>query len=275
VLFRSADPSISDWPRVIRLPHVTRDGVFTRAEIRGDAWDVGALGYDPSGDDDRADLDFARSLGPTWAPALRILARNAEAPVRAPRAPRAVATRDAVDPGVWATLAEDLGRALRRHHGRHGVHLALAGACYARGVPLERGPELARAICAASGESDDRPQVWQTTADRVRNGQGVTGYGYLAQHWPDLAAIVDTAFPAEGGARALRDELDARGTLATVAAPEAAPRVRAAIEAAYPAGVAMIDAGLSDMRADMIGSIVNPLPGYVATNVERALEAVR
>ena len=189
---------------------------------------------DPSGDDDRADLDFARSLGPTWAPALRILARNAEAPVRAPRAPRAVATRDAVDPGVWATLAEDLGRALRRHHGRHGVHLALAGACYARGVPLERGPELARAICAASGESDDRPQVWQTTADRVRGGQGVTGYGYLAQHWPDLAAIVDTAFPAEGGARALRDELDARGTLATIPAPEAAPRVRAAIEAAPP-----------------------------------------
>ena len=230
----AADPSISDWPRVIRLPHVTRDGVFTRAEIRGDAWDVGTLGYDPGGDDDRADLDFARTLGPTWAPALRILARNAEAPVRAPRAPRAVATRDAVDPGVWATLAEDLGRALRRHHGRHGVHLALAGACYARGVPLERGPELARAICAASGESDDRPQVWQTTADRVRNGQGVTGYGYLAQHWPDLAAIVDTAFPAEGGARALRDELDARGTLATVAAPEAAPRVRAAIEAAPP-----------------------------------------
>jgi hypothetical protein len=230
----AADPSISDWPRVIRLPHVTRDGVFTRAEIRGDAWDVGALGYDPGGNDDRADLDFARSLGPTWAPALRILARNAEAPVRAPRAPRAVATRDAVDPGVWATLAEDLGRALRRHHGRHGVHLALAGACYARGVPLERGPELARAICAASGESDDRPQVWQTTADRVRGGQGVTGYGYLAQHWPDLAAIVDTAFPAEGGARALRDELDARGTLATVAAPEAAPRVRAAIEAAPP-----------------------------------------
>jgi hypothetical protein len=37
----------------------------------------------------------------------------------------------------------------------------------------------------------------------------------------------------------------------------------------------MIDAGLSDMRADLIGSIVNPLPGYVATNVERALEAVR
>ena len=230
----AADPSISDWPRVIRLPHVTRDGVFTRAETRGDAWDVGALGYDPDGDDERRDLDFARTLGPTWAPALRILARNAEAPVRVPRAPRTVATRDAVDPGVWATLAEDLGRALRRHHGRHGVHLALAGACYARGVPLDRGPELARAICAASGESDDRPQVWQTTADRVRGGQGVTGYGYLAQHWPDLAAIVDTAFPSEGGARALRDQLDARGVLAAIPAPEAAPRVRAAIEAAPP-----------------------------------------
>ena len=47
------------------------------------------------------------------------------------------------------------------------------------------------------------------------------------------------------------------------------------IAAAHPAGVAMIDAGLSDMRDDLIGSITAPLPGYVATNVERALEAVR
>ncbi len=55
-----------------------------------------------------------------------------------------------------------------------------AGACYDRGVPLERGPELARAICAASGETDDRPQVWQTTADRVRAGQTVTREDHVA-----------------------------------------------------------------------------------------------
>lgn len=245
-----ADPSISDWPRVIRLPHVTRDGVFTRAETRGDAWDVGALGYDPDGDDERRDLDFARTLGPTWAPALRILARNAEAPTRAPRAPRAVPTRDAVDPGVWATLAEDLGRALRRHHGRHGVHLALAGACYARGVPLDRGPELARAICAASGETDDRPQVWQTTADRVRSGQQVTGYGHLAEHWPDLAAIVDAALPSGGGAQAIRDALDARGVVPAIAAPDAAAAVRAALTDAPPGlSVVRVTEGAGKTRA--------------------------
>jgi len=75
--------------------------------------------------------------------------------------------------------------------------------------------------------------------------------------------------------RAVLDEQNDDAVDAAIAVERAIRAFRAAIEAAYPAGVAMIDAGLSDMRADMIGSIVNPLPGYVATNVERALEAVR
>ena len=75
--------------------------------------------------------------------------------------------------------------------------------------------------------------------------------------------------------RASLDERDDAAVDTAIAVERAIRQFRAAIEAAYPAGVAMIDAGLSDMRADLIGSIVNPLPGYVATNVERALEAVR
>ena len=75
--------------------------------------------------------------------------------------------------------------------------------------------------------------------------------------------------------RAVLDEQNDDAVDAAIAVERAIRQFRAAIKAAYPAGVAMIDAGLSDMRDDLIGSIVNPLPGYVATNVERALEAVR
>lgn len=224
-----ADPSISDWTRLVRLPHVTRDGVFSRVETVGDPRDVGHI-EEPAEDPD--DIAHARTLiaaQPAWAPALRILAGNAQAPARSARAPRTVEHRPAVDVGQLGALAADLGRALRRHHGRHGVHLALAGACYDRGVPLAKGPELARAICAVSGESDDRPQVWQTTADRVASGLAVTGYGHLARHWPDLAAIVDAALPAGGGARALREQLDARPPAPSQSATDAAGALRGAI----------------------------------------------
>lgn len=228
------DPSISDWPRLVRLPHVTRDEAFARAETLGDPTAVGELAHD---EDDPRDIAHARTLVgaiPAWAPALRILAGNATPTPRSVRAPRVVEHRPAVDVGQLGALAVDLGRALRRHHGRHGVHLALAGACYDRGVPLAQGAELARAICAASGETDDRPQVWQTTADRVASGQAVTGYGHLARHWPDLAALVDAALPAGGGARALREALDTRPVTPALPATEAAEQLRAALVDAAP-----------------------------------------
>ena len=228
------DPSISDWPRLVRLPHVTRDEVFARAETVGDPRAVGELA---APDDDPRDLAHARTLVaaiPAWGPALRILAGNAAPTPRSARAPRAVERRPAVDVGQLGALAADLGRALRRHHGRHGLHLALAGACYDRGVPLEQGATLARAIVAASGESDDRPQVWQTTADRVASGQAVTGYGHLARHWPDLAALVDAALPAGGGARAAREALDARDLAPSQSATDAAEALRAQLAGAAP-----------------------------------------
>lgn len=231
------DPSVNDWPRLMRLPHVLREGVMQRHETIGDPSAVGAFHYDPGAADEAADLATVRDLAKirkTWSPALRILANNAAPPSRVARAPRLVAPRAALDAGAWSSLAVDLGRALRRHSGRHGVHLALAGACYARGVPTERGADLARAICAASGETDDRPQVWETTAEKVRSGQGFTGYSHLARHWPDLAAIVDTALPSGGGAQAVRDELDARGRFVEIPAAEAAALVRAALTATKP-----------------------------------------
>lgn len=232
------DPSVNDWPRLMRLPHVMRDGVMQRLETMGDAFEVAPFVYEPTHADELADINTVRALGSKWSPTLRILARNAVAPSRVARAPRVVEPR-AVDVGALGALAVDLGRALRRHHGRHLVHLALAGACYARGIALDHGPELARAICAASGETDDRPQVWQTTADRARSGQPVTGYGHLAQHWPDLAALVDAALPSGGGARAARDELDARGRFVEVPADEASTLVRDALTSAR-AGLSVV-----------------------------------
>jgi hypothetical protein len=75
--------------------------------------------------------------------------------------------------------------------------------------------------------------------------------------------------------RAVLDEQNDDAVDVAIAVERAIRQFRAAIEAAYPAGVEMIDAGLQDMRDDMIGAIVSPLPGYVATNVYRALESVR
>lgn len=249
----TCDPSISDWTRVIRLPHITREGVFERVEMVGDPRSVGIFDYEPDEADDAANIAHVRRLAehtPAWSPTLPIIARNV-APTtrrRVARAPREVASRE-LDAGQWEALARDLGRALQRHHGRHLVHRALAGACYARGVPLDRGPALAEAICVYSRETDDRPQVWQTTADRVRSGQAVEGYGHLAKTWPDLAAIVDTALPADGGARACRDELDAR-RFVEVPAAEASTLVRRALEAAAPGlQVVRITEGAGKTRA--------------------------
>lgn len=243
------DPSISDWPRCIRLPHVTRDGTFRRVETLGNAHDIGVLEHDP---DDPRTLAHARQLAehhPGWAPALRILARNVTPTARTPRAPRVIEHRD-VDVGVWASLAVDLGRALTRHHGRHGVHLALAGACFARGLPLDMARVFAEGVCRSSGETDDRPQVWQTTADRVNAGQLVTGYGHLARHWPDLAAVLDAALPSGGGAQTLRDDLDARGTPASIPARDAAATVRAALTDAPPGlSVVRVTEGAGKTRA--------------------------
>jgi len=138
-----------------------------------------------------------------------------------------------LDAGAWEQLAGDLGRALRSHSGRHGVHLALAAACYERGVPLADGPSLARAICSHSGESDDRPQVWETTAQRVAGGQVVTGFGWLAQHAPDLAAAIDAALP-RGGWRSARPTSRPRSTRRSLATAVLEQRGTSSMRAAPP-----------------------------------------
>lgn len=227
------DPSINDWTRLIRLPHTMREGVLQLLETIGDPYDIGALEHDL---DDPRLLAHARLLAervPGWKPVLRILARNALPPERRARNARVVEHRD-VDTGVWSALAADLGRALTRHHGRHQVHLPLAGACFDRGLPLDMATSFAQDVCRASGETDDRPQVWQTTADRIRAGQSVTGYGHLAQNWPDLAAVIDTALPSGGGAQAVRDELDERGTPDDILASEASSTIRMVLTSRVP-----------------------------------------
>lgn len=264
-----ADPSISDVVRLVRLPMVTRGGVMQRFERIGDPRRVGPWVYEPTEADTAADLAMVRRLAThaaPWRPALARLAGNvlpADGALR-PRAPRVVAQRP-LSRTAWSQLAADLGRALVLHHGRHGIHMALAGACYDRGIPLDDGPELARAICAHSGETDDRPQVWQTTAARLRGGQAVTGFGHLARHWPDLAQVVDAALPRDGGAQAARDELDARGTPAAVTASEAGPILEAALSRPPP-GLSVIrvteGAGKTRAAARVLRAALEDLSGY-------------
>ncbi len=263
-----ADPSISDAVRLLRLPMVTRNGVMQRYERIGDPGRVGVWRYEPTEADAAADLATVRRLAvhaKVWRPALARLAGNV-LPTDAlrPRAPRTVAARP-LSTTAWSQLAADLGRALLGHHGRHGIHMALAGACYDRGIPLAEGPELARAICSHSGETDDRPQVWQTTADRIRGGQAVTGLGHLARHWPDLARVVEAALPHDGGAQAARDELDARGTPEAVSALDVGPILEAALQSP-PSGLSVIrvteGAGKTRAAARVLRAALEALQGY-------------
>lgn len=238
------DPSISDWPRVHRLPFVVRDGAPQTSELIGNPSAVGVFDYAPTDEERTMDLSAARALGvrsQPWNAAARVLGQDAVSAAKSARAPRAarVVEPRPLDVGAFAALAVDLGRAIRGYTGRHGLHLALAGAVYGRGVPLAQGPELARAITLTSGESDDRPQVWATTAQRVAAGQAVQGYGRLRESWPLVADVVDAALPHDGGAHAARNGLDALGTLPAVPAGEAAPLLREALERA-PAGLSVV-----------------------------------
>lgn len=237
------DPAISDWPRLHRLPHVVRDGVPQRLDTIGDPRRVGSLRYVPNDLERAADLRKAREIaarapGP-WRPAVALLANRVELRTeRAKRPVKKVEPRE-LDAGEFQALAEDLGKALRKFSGRHAIHMAIAGACYSRGVPVERGPELARAIMSVTGETDDRPQPWQTTGERVRSGRPVAGYSKLKANWPELADIIDAALPHDGGARAVRDSLDAIGVPPSFSAADAAGQIRDAISSA-PMGLTVI-----------------------------------
>ena len=56
------DPSISDFPRLLRLPRVTRDGRMQRYETIGDPSRIGAFEYAPTDADEALDLAAVRRL---------------------------------------------------------------------------------------------------------------------------------------------------------------------------------------------------------------------
>lgn len=226
------DPTTHDWPRLMRLPHTKREGVVLDLPAIGDPRRILPLEYAPTDPDRERDLDAVRALGerdPRWRSLGRLLAGNTSARAERALRPRAVVEPREIDAGVLSQLAVDLGVAMRGIVGTHFVHLALAGACYERGVPLVDGPRLGAAISAAKGGSD-RSQTWETTAARVASGLSVRGWDTLQARYPHIAAILDAALPREGGARTLRDELDARGVPEAIPAGDAAETLRAAID---------------------------------------------
>lgn len=231
------DPQTHDWPRLMRLPRATRDGVTLDLEMVGNSRDVGIFFYSPDEAEQEINLEAVRDLSKRdrrWEPIARTLAGNDSA--RAPRSPRRAAAVENVDvdPGVLALLASDLGTAMRGMVGNHAAHLALAGACYARGIPFESGPDLGRSIALAAGDPNERAHVWHTTAERVKAGDAVVGAGALVQNYPHLASILDAALPDAGGARGLREALDARGSDPGVPAAEAVESIRQAIDRRNP-----------------------------------------
>jgi hypothetical protein len=226
------DPTTYDWPRLMRLPRATRNGVPLDLEMVGNPRAIGALVYDTAEADRDANLDTVRAMAEhdaRWTRVAKVIAGNVVARPRSARSVPASVDPSSVDAGVLAQLAQDLGTAMRGMVGNHAAHLALAGACYDRGVPLAAGPELGRAISAAKG-GQDRSQVWATTAARVAAGEAVTGWGALQAGYPHLAAIIDAALPSGGGAKALRDELDARGTFEALAPADVEGRLFGAID---------------------------------------------
>lgn len=231
------DPGTHDWPRFMRLPHAVRDGKPLDLESVGNPHNVGPLHYAPTDDDMAANLDHLRALGihdRRWRPiAVHLAGNDAQQLPAMPQRTRTVRTISSADlPNeTLQRLARDLAAAMPSV-GNHAAHNALAGACYACGIPTSMGRALGNAIAIAQGGQDglDRGHVWETTAQHFIGGTPHTGWGTLIRDYPDLARILETALPSYGGARDRRVELDAIGILPSIPASGVATKLRSAID---------------------------------------------
>lgn len=156
------DGHCSDWARLFRAPHVTRDGVLQHPEVIGDPDSVG-IWNEPFADLVEVDATNARPL--TFV--------------------------GTATPERWTLAAEILGDAWAAHGVRHDAHLALAGALARGGWDAESIAAFAEQVAeraeAGNGDYDRRLKDAAGTVSKIADGDPfVTG-------WPSLEEHVDPA----------------------------------------------------------------------------------
>ena len=176
------DLACRDWTRHFRAPHVQR-------RIRGQRRRVEYTS---------PRVDLAR-MGPISPPTPRARAAPARTkpPARpSPPPPLKHAPTPTHVPDEWTTGVRVLGDACARiHDGRHELYLALAGALVDKGVVPELLAPLLHAVANRAGDPNvrNRENCGETTAERVRAGVVIKGYGTLRLKWPEIASALDVA----------------------------------------------------------------------------------
>ena len=219
-----ADPACSDWTRLYRLPHATRDAAQgpERREVYGDFDEIGVVDFAPSPADreelERLALDDVtrceaavasgarRSASVPWKTALQQV-REAElgekyhASARRPVRPMVAVPTPVLDEGAASGLVEVLTQALgslpKGTGSRHTARLAVVGALLQRGVSHDATRSILQRVARALEED---PRAWwrevgPSTIDRLRRREQTLGAGWLEAHVPAaaeaIASIVD------------------------------------------------------------------------------------
>ena len=173
------DLACRDWTRHFRAPHVQR-------RIRGQRRRVEYTSP-------RVDLSRMGAITPP-TPATS----TAPAPPKPsrPRPPLESAPAPSHVPDEWTHGVQVLGDACARiHDGRHDLYLALAGALVDKGVAPDLLAPLLHAVAIHAGDPNvrNRENCGETTAERVRAGVVIKGYGTLRLRWPEIASALDVA----------------------------------------------------------------------------------
>lgn len=174
----TVDLACRDWGRHFRLPNVKR---------RVDATWIDFVSPNP---------DYER-MAPIEPPSPAPLAQVPRTIAKA-RPRREAPMRFAADvPAHWCNGVRILGDACARiTDGRHGLYLVLSGALADKGAELEHLKPMCRAIAEAAGNDPNvrnRENCGETTAERIRRGDQIRGYGTLRMKWPKVAAALDVA----------------------------------------------------------------------------------
>jgi len=175
------DLACRDWTRHFRAPHVQRRirGQRRRVEYTSPRVDLSRM----------AAITPPTPAAPASPPSPKPSRPRPPPPLRPAPAPSHV-------PDEWTHGVRVLGDACAHvHDGRHDLYLALAGALVDKGVAPELLAPLLRAVAihAADLNVRNRENCGETTAERVRAGVIIKGYGTLRLRWPAIASALDVA----------------------------------------------------------------------------------